>query len=178
MPASLLYYDQMAPSLDNGARILSSVVRPYPAKTCGIPLRFDYEVTKGTFTFEWANPDISSAKPLQPASVLNPPLSGHPPLTARETEIFVPSQLTHGRNFAVEGLAKADKFHYDERRQTLFIVLADMTPGKKNIIRVFVSPAPRPMFLVNSLWSDFGGSIVSFIGLVLSLLFAIVWATR
>ncbi|KAG8793614.1 hypothetical protein FRC17_008418, partial [Serendipita sp. 399] len=48
--------DQTDASLDEGSRILDSVVRPYPAKVAGIPLRFDYEVNRGEFTFEWAKP--------------------------------------------------------------------------------------------------------------------------
>ncbi|KAJ2925710.1 hypothetical protein H1R20_g11384, partial [Candolleomyces eurysporus] len=47
LPASLLGYEQDDATLDNGGRILSSVVRPYPAKTCGVPVRFEYEVTTG-----------------------------------------------------------------------------------------------------------------------------------
>ncbi|EKM57334.1 glycoside hydrolase family 5 protein [Phanerochaete carnosa HHB-10118-sp] len=52
LPSSLLDCDRSSPTLDNGARILRSVVRPYLAKTAGIPLRFDYEVNTGEFTFK------------------------------------------------------------------------------------------------------------------------------
>ena len=53
---SFLSYKQDSPTLDNGGRILPSIVRPYPAKTAGIPLKFQYEMTTGAFLFEWENP--------------------------------------------------------------------------------------------------------------------------
>ena len=61
LPASLLYYGQDSPTLDNGGRILSAIVQPYPAKTAGIPCNFQYKMTTGAFLFEWENP--SQGKP-------------------------------------------------------------------------------------------------------------------
>ena len=52
---TLLNYTQESPTLDNRARILETVVRPYPAKTAGIPLRFKYEVSCRKFVFEREN---------------------------------------------------------------------------------------------------------------------------
>ncbi|KIM41720.1 glycoside hydrolase family 5 protein [Hebeloma cylindrosporum] len=169
LPPSLLYYEQDAPSLDNGGRILSSVVRPYPAKTAGIPLRFEYEMNTGTFTYEWANPIPGDANAKSPSTtktnerkISKPPLTLHRPLLTRETEIFIPSQLTHGRNLIVKGLAQGDKYLYDERRQTLFVVTQDVVePGRVHSISVSVDPAPRASFFVNDLWTDFGGHFMS-----------------
>ena len=44
LPPTWLDHAQHSPTLDNGGRILRAVVRPYPAKTAGVPLRFDYEI--------------------------------------------------------------------------------------------------------------------------------------
>ena len=52
LPSSWLDHTQTSPTLDNGGRILRAVVRPYPAKTAGIPLRFTYEINTSEFEFE------------------------------------------------------------------------------------------------------------------------------
>ena len=142
MPASLLYYEQDSPTLDNGGRILSAIVRPYPAKTAGIPRNFQYEMTTGAFLYEWENP--SQGKPATSGSgssnnknnrdtktISNPPRQWQHSLTSHETEIFLPSQLTHARKVVVEGAEEGDKYHYDEHRQTLFFVAGNNTPGHK-----------------------------------------------
>jgi len=149
--------------LDNGGRILPSVVRPYAAKTAGVPLRFEYEMNTGTFTYEWASPLHGDSKlpTTTNKSISDAPLKLHRPLLSRETEIFVPSQLTHGRNLVVQGLAQGDKYVYDERRQTLFVVTQNVDPGRVHKIIVSVDPLPRPMFFVNDIWTDFGGHIMS-----------------
>ncbi|KAF9457906.1 glycoside hydrolase [Collybia nuda] len=163
LPPSLLYYEQDAPSLDNGARILPAIVRPYPAKTAGIPLRFEYEMTTGAFIYEWGNTSSSpsSTGSQEEASVFQPPRSGHPRITALETEIFVPSMIAHGRKVIVEGLGPEDTHRYDERRQTLFIVARDTSPEKVHKIAVSVYPPLTPHFELNSFWSDYGPRIVA-----------------
>ncbi|KAJ3515852.1 hypothetical protein NLJ89_g1495 [Agrocybe chaxingu] len=168
LPPSLLYYEQGAPSLDNGGRILPSVVRPYAAKTAGIPLQVDYEMNTGVFTYEWANrsedASISATK-----SVSNPPLSLQTRLASHQTEIFLPSQLTHARRIIVKGLESGDKWAHDESLQTLFITTQNTTPGHKHTVTVAVYPPPRPTFFVNDFWTDFGGRVRS----VVVVLFAI-----
>ncbi|KAH6903281.1 cytoplasmic protein [Coprinopsis sp. MPI-PUGE-AT-0042] len=157
LPASLLDYEQTAYSLDNGGRILTSVVRPYPAKTCGVPVKLDYEMTTGTLIYEWDNPSS--------------------PLRSSETEIFYPSLLARDRELVISGLDRGDKYVYDEARQTLFIVCRDnKTPGKRHHVVVSVSPQlddPRPEFVLNDFWSDFGPrmfALAAFLGFVLALL--------
>ncbi|GLB43995.1 putative tyrosine recombinase [Lyophyllum shimeji] len=112
LPRSLLYYDQDAPSVDNGGRILPAVVRPYPAKTAGIPLKFEYEMSSGAFTCEWANtaPESESDDTHPIPTVEGVPRSGHPKLTALETEIFLPSLITLGRKVLVDGLDETDSY--------------------------------------------------------------------
>ena len=61
LPPSWLDHSQTSPTLDNGGRILRAVVRPYAAKTAGIPLRCEYEINTGEFTYEWAVPHASSS---------------------------------------------------------------------------------------------------------------------
>ncbi|KAF8630871.1 hypothetical protein AX17_005230 [Amanita inopinata Kibby_2008] len=170
LPPMLLDYEQDTPTLDNGARILDAVVRPYPAKTAGIPIRFEYEMTTGEFTFEWAIPENSNGDAKESETsrnidtafgVSNPLLNDHPTLTSRETEIFLPSLLTRGRKVIVKGLSQQDSWLYDESRQTLFVVTKDTTPGKKHKIEVSVNPPPRPAFDLNDLWTDFGGHLLA-----------------
>ncbi|KAJ3529087.1 hypothetical protein NMY22_g9143 [Coprinellus aureogranulatus] len=143
LPVQLLDYEQTAPSLDNGGRILTSIVRPYPAKTCGIPLKLDYEMNSGTMYYEWANH-------VDPAVTLR----------ATETEIFYPSLLAQSRKLRVSGLEPGDRCVWDEQRQTVFICCADVeTPGKIHRVEVSLFPsldANRPEFFVNDFWSDFG----------------------
>ncbi|KAG5635943.1 hypothetical protein H0H81_009592 [Sphagnurus paluster] len=162
LPPSLLYYEQDAPSLDNGARILPAVVRPYPAKTAGIPLRFEYEMTTGTFSFEWGNATPEGSGAALDATVAGVPRTGHPKVTTRETEIFVPSLLTVGRKLIVKGLEPGDTYIHDERRQTLFILTRDADPRTVHNITVSVHPPFRRLpFELNDFWSDFGPRIIS-----------------
>ncbi|KAF7288945.1 Glycoside hydrolase family 5 protein [Mycena indigotica] len=170
LPPSLLYFEQDAPSLDQGGRILSAVVRPYPAKTAGIPVRFSYEMTTGTFEFEWVVPSASTSTSDYSPSVSSPPLSGHPQLNSYETEIFVPSALTRGRKVLVHGLTKEDRCLHDEARQTLFVVPADNSPGKRYAVRVEVSPAVRPLFELNDFGSDWGGTVFAVVVVLLAIL--------
>jgi hypothetical protein len=172
LPPSLLYYEQAAPSLDCGARILPAVVRPYPAKTAGIPLQFNYEMTTGEFNYTWANPSSSSNEKQDAgrATVSNPPRAGHLPLASRETEIFIPSMLTLGRNVIVRGLGPDDSYLHDESRQTLFVVTSDPTPNKSHKITVTVDPLPQPMFEVNDFWGDYGGNVVALAAIFLGII--------
>ncbi|KAK0458583.1 glycoside hydrolase [Desarmillaria tabescens] len=121
LPPFLLYYEQTC-----------SVVRPYPAKTAGIPLRFEYEMNTGSFTFEWANADSKEETGQANPSVASPPISGHPIASAWETEIFIPSMITDGRKVVVDGLEPGDSYVHDEQRQTLFIVTENRTAGKRH----------------------------------------------
>jgi len=167
LPPSLLYYEQDAPSLDNGARILPAIVRPYPAKTAGIPLKFEYEMTTGTFTYEWANTKTEGVLGSLTPTISGAPRSGHPRITALETEIFVPSLITQGRKVVVEGLNSNDSYRYDERRQTLFIVARDVNPDIIHKVTVSVSPPLTPSFELNDFWSDFGAQVALFMLAVL-----------
>lgn len=170
LPPSLLYYEQDAPSLDNGARILPAIVRPYPAKTAGIPLRFEYEMTTGEFTFEWANTSPEGDASRGRATISGAPRSGHPRITALETEIFLPSLIAQGRKVIVEGLDADDTHIYDERRQTLFIVARDTDPKKVHKITVSVYPPLSPTFEINSIWTDFGPRIIAFVIMIIGIL--------
>ncbi|KAJ7059224.1 glycoside hydrolase [Mycena amicta] len=176
LPASLLYFEQDAPSLDQGGRIRGAVVRPYPAKTAGIPVRFEYEMTTGTFEFEWVLPSTSTDKGSSSSAVSSLPISGHPQLTSFETEVFIPSDLTRGRKVLVSGLGKEDRCQHDEARQTLFIVPADNAPGRRYKIHVEVSPQLDPMFELNDFGSDWGGMIMSFVVVLVGIL--VYWLLR
>lgn len=167
MPPSLLYYEQDLPSLDNGARILPSIVRPYPAKIAGIPRKFDYEMNTGAFVFEWGNAGSENGDARYGTEEY--PSTGRS-LRSLETEIFLPSLLTVGRKVIVEGLDEEDMYFHDERRQTLFIVARDTKPGHVHRVSVSLYPPLTPVFVVNNFWSDFGQRIVVFAVLVISIL--------
>ncbi|SJL04818.1 uncharacterized protein ARMOST_08189 [Armillaria ostoyae] len=177
LPPFLLYYEQTAVSLDQGGRILPAVVRPYPAKTAGIPLRFEYEMNTGSFAFEWANADSSAPVTKEEetgkadAGVSSPPISGHPVVGNWETEIFVPSMITDGRKVVVDGLEPGDSYLHDEQRQTLFIVTGNRSAGKKHKVEVSLNPPLRESFEINDLWSDFSVLILTFS----MVFFAIFW---
>ncbi|KAF9804686.1 hypothetical protein IEO21_09289 [Rhodonia placenta] len=151
---------QTSPTLDNGARIVRAFVRPYPAKTAGIPVRFDYEMNTGQFTFEWVIPGVDSAPPAE-ASVASPPLASHPALTSKDTQIFLPSLLAHSRKIVVQGLKPEDRYRYDEARQTLTITTADLVPGERHSVTVSLNPPLKDAFTVNSFWDDFGLHVVA-----------------
>ncbi|KAG6840292.1 hypothetical protein C0991_007685 [Blastosporella zonata] len=152
LPPSLLYYDQDAPSLDNGGRILPAIVRPYPAKTAGVPIKFEYEMNTGAFVFEWKNIPFGDSS-----------------MRAVETEIFIPSMLTIGRKVVVEGLDAEDEYVYDVRRQTLFIVARDTRHGRAHRVAVSLYPPLTPVFRINDFRSDFGPRILALVGLILGI---------
>lgn len=110
----------------------------------------------GEFIYEWANPDEKQQPIVQgEATISQPPLTGHPTLTSRETEIFVPAMLTARRKVIVHGLGPEDKHVYDISRQTLFIVTRDSSAGKIHKIKVTLHPLPEePMFDVHGFWDD------------------------
>jgi Glycoside hydrolase family 5 C-terminal domain len=175
-PRLALPLPQDAEELDLGGRILSAVVRPYAAKTAGVPLKFEYEMATGAFQYSWAVP-LSGSSPgsgdegttdrqqqqqhVGGPNVHTPPLAGHPQLLARETEIFVPAQLAQGRRLIVEGLREGDMYTYDAARQTLFVLPGAQSsePGGSSHIhmhevRVRFNP-PVGGEPANDLWSDF-----------------------
>jgi Glycoside hydrolase family 5 C-terminal domain len=131
-------------------------------------------MTTGAFIYEWAIPysrdDSDSHIETGEAGTFGPPLRGHPTLSARETEIYLPARLSAGRKLAVEGLLPDDAYFHDAARQTLYILPAPshMTPGTVYRISVKLDPAPH-LFVVNDLWSDFSGYITALIALLLAL---------
>lgn len=164
---------QDAKELDLGGRILDAVVRPYAAKTAGVPLKFEYEMATGAFAYSWAVPlsgpssgssdEITTDWQQQQQhaggpNVHTPPLAGHPQLLARETEIFVPAQLAQGRRLIVEGLREGDTYIYDAARQTLFILPGAQTDESVQVnvqkVRVRFDP-PVGKELPNDFWGDF-----------------------
>jgi len=163
-PKFLLEYEQTSTTLDHGGRILPAVVRPYPAKTAGIPLSFHYEMNTGKFTYVWSN-SSSETGSTSFSTVDNPPLSGNLPLTSRETEIFIPWNLTDGRRLVVKGLRPEDQYVHDPARQTLFIVTSDCdTPGRQHQVVVSVLPElQKPYFEVNGFWSDHGPKVFALV---------------
>jgi hypothetical protein len=189
---------QHAKELDLGGRILDAVVRPYAAKTAGIPLKSEYEMTTGTFSYSWAvvpqSPPLSmseatstSTSVRQPIvnnsgslSVHTPPLTGHP-LLARETEIFVPEQLARGRRLIVEGLGEGDTYTYDVGRQTLFVLPGAQTQmqlgAEQGNVQAHVVHNVTVRFdpplrgeIPNDLWTDFAAPVTAVLVVLLALI--------
>ena len=135
-------------------------------------------MTAGAFLFEWENPSLDEDRSDagdDTKSISNPPRQWQHALTSHETEIFMPSQLTHSRKVVVEGAEDGDKYRYDERRQTLFFVAGNNTPGHRHKIVVSVHRPPSPEFMVNDFWSDFGGHITSVTSLIVLLLSVLIY---
>ena len=155
-------------------------MRPYAAKTAGVPLRFEYEMATGAFTYSWAvlpsgagstgtgEDGDPESEPVRLPTVHAPPLKGHVPVLARETEIFVPARLARGRRLIVEGLSDGDAYTYDAARQTLFILPAvhssELVSGgggaraQTRTVRVRFDP-PVGGEQPNDFWSDFAGPV-------------------
>ncbi|KZT08198.1 glycoside hydrolase family 5 protein [Laetiporus sulphureus 93-53] len=169
-----LDHAQTSSLLDNGSRILRAIVRPYPAKTAGVPIRFDYEMNTGEFSFEWVVPWSSKETVSNPSFGVNdPPLTDWPLLNSKDTEIFLPSMIAQGRRVVVKGLGQGDQYRYDEDRQTLTITTDDMTPGVRHRIAVSVKPGLKGAFEVNSFWTDFGPHFAA-IGIIILAIFVMV----
>lgn len=150
---------QVNENLDDGGRILRAIVRPYPAKTAGVPTKFDYDLNTGSFTFEWTVP-LSTSSSVSPSGSIEPPVSGlgHT-LTSTDTEVFFPSMLARGRKVIVqtnEDCGKGYLHRYDEELQTLSVIPDNNTPGTRHSIRVSLDPPLKPLFLMNNFWTDFG----------------------
>lgn len=142
-------------ALDDGGRILRAVVRPYPAKTAGIPIRWTYEFLNGQTIFEWEAPNKEDCR-------------------CRETEIFFPSRLLSGnRTLEVQGLT-VDEWKYDRERQTIFI-LPITTPAKegKYCIVICLSRPLEPLFTMTTHWQDFAGWYAVLLVLILGLVFVV-----
>ncbi|KIM25743.1 glycoside hydrolase family 5 protein [Serendipita vermifera MAFF 305830] len=172
--------DQIEPSLDDGGRILESVVRPYPAKVAGIPLKFDYDINRGEFRFEWAKPETStnSGSPKHP-SVNRPPLFGHPAITSRMTELYVPMQLVKGRKIvvALDGAAQGSKWWYEASTQTLFVEQPDpstIAEGAKFKMIFGLTPPPAAKWSATTHWEDFAAYYSGLLAVLLALL-AYMW---
>ncbi|EIM87043.1 cytoplasmic protein [Stereum hirsutum FP-91666 SS1] len=172
-PSSL---KQTSKALDAGGRILQSIVRPYPAKTAGIPLKFEYEMTTGKFVYEWAIPGSPAKEENSSLPLVNrPPLAptSNPILTSRETLIFVPSSLTAGRQLVVTGLSSSDTYRYDIERQTLFVLVGENVPGMRHKIEVQVQGEGEQkleVFKINGFWEDWSWAIVSLLVVLVGIL--------
>jgi hypothetical protein len=126
-------------------------VRPYAAKTAGIPQHFEYEMATGAFAYSWTVPPTGDA---------------------RETEIFVPEGLTRGRRMLVEGLEDGDTYTYDVARQTLFVLPAASEGTRTRTVRLCVRfDPPVGGEVPNDFWSDFARPVGA-VGVVLIALVA------
>ncbi|TDL18255.1 glycoside hydrolase family 5 protein [Rickenella mellea] len=141
-------------SLDEGGRILRSIVRPYPAKVAGVPIRFEYEMNTGAFVFEWKNGNESISADLHGKDASLTDVAGPPGHDKTwQSEIFVPALLTGGRKVAVRGIPEGT-YRFDEGTQTLFIYTEDRKAGMRHRIDVSLDPPLKRVFAVNHFWGD------------------------
>lgn len=169
--------------LDKGARILESVVRPYPAKVAGIPLQFNYEINTGTFALTWVDPIQEPPRPRKAwltGKVDEPPLRGHPPITSRRTEFFVPADWVNDEQEDMQvvllGAAAGAKWWYEKGVQTLYVeTLEGVDKPRGAAYRISVRFKGRPRrWELRAWYEDFVRSPYS-IGLLV-LLFALLMA--
>ncbi|GJJ07312.1 hypothetical protein Clacol_001513 [Clathrus columnatus] len=148
---------QINDDLDDGGRILQAVVRPYPAKTAGVPIRWLYEFLDGHAEFEW---QILSKEDLK----------------CYETEIFWPSILLSGdRTVELEGLTTSE-WTYSRERQTIFVVPSITPPSMEGKYRVtiWLSPPLEPLFTMTTHWQDFSSWYVVLLAILLGICFFII----
>lgn len=152
-PAAEKAFTQSNEALDDGARILCTVVRPYPAKTAGVPIGWTYEFLSGQAEYEWQVLDKEDCR-------------------CRETVIFYPSALLAGnRTLELEGLA-SDEWKYDPEVQTIFIVPSGTAPkDEKYHIRIRLNPPLEPLFIMTTHWQDFAGWYAAMAAIILGLVF-------
>lgn len=170
--------EQSDATLDEGGRILESLVRPYPAKVAGVPLKFEYEVNRGEFTFEWAKSvsgDGGNASFKGGPSISTPPLEGYPVISSNLTEIFLPAPLVQGKKFvvALDGAAVGAKWWYDAAVQTLYVeqpapeTIAD---GAKYRLIFGLTPPPQPKWPMKTHWEDFATYYFAFLASLIAIL--------
>jgi hypothetical protein len=103
-------------------------------------LRYDPNTT--LLEFEFANPIDGDAdnSPFEPASTL-PPLTGHPAITSRETEIFLPPRFVQAyQTPSITGpfsiVLSDGSWTVDQDRQVLIWTHTDDTQGAKHSIKM------------------------------------------
>ena len=111
-------------------------------------------MTTGAFLFEWENPSQgeqpTSDSDNDTKSIFNHPRQWQHLLTSRETEFFIPSQLTHSRKVVVEGSEDGDKYRYDERQQTLIFVTLGHGHHSKNRTTDNLVTLSKPELVITS----------------------------
>ncbi|CAE6367225.1 unnamed protein product [Rhizoctonia solani] len=135
-------------SLDTGTRLLPVLVRPYPAKVAGFPMKFNYEPSNGSFQFVFKAVDPSRVKSTR----------------ARETEIFLPAEITSGRKLIIDSEGSNLEWTYDPERQTLFVVHSG--EGVRTLKVSFDPPLNNESVKTTPEWVKF---LVLWLGLWLSL---------
>jgi hypothetical protein len=179
-PSALRSLDQTNEELDDGGRVLRSLVRPYPAKVAGIPTRVDYSVNTGAFTCSWKTPtsgsSVAGSGSEKNPSVATPPLIGHPVITARETEIFMPHLLTKGRRLILKYVCNTDEqaecdWRHNSSLQTLYVVPEDSAPGSLHTLEITFDPPLEELFPSDSpIWREFSHIWIPVLIVFLSLL--------
>ena len=158
------YLAQTDTTLYKGARMLESVVRPYPARVADIPLQFNYELNTGTFGLTWTDPIQGPPRPRkswQTGTVGEPPPRGHPPITSRQTEFLVLADWVKDEKEDPEvsllGAAVGAKWWYEKEVQTLYVEAFEVVDKPQvSVYRISVRVKGRPQrWELNTWYGDF-----------------------
>ncbi|KAG8808588.1 hypothetical protein FRC19_005825 [Serendipita sp. 401] len=109
-------------------------------------------------------------------SVKSPPLDGHPEITSRITELFVPHQLVFGKKFVVafDGAAQGSQWWYDAATQTLYVEQPDpataTATGTVYKMIFGLTPPNSTKWPLRSHWEDFAMYYLSILAVVLAII--------
>ncbi|CEH15077.1 glycoside hydrolase family 5 protein [Ceraceosorus bombacis] len=116
-----------AKPLYKGGRALNAILRPYAAKTAGIPLSSEWDSSKLIFKFRWKNhPDLISANSEM----------------ARTSEFYLPRYWFEGTEFAVK--LTDGSWVYDSSKQSLYVRHANDELGVAHVLIVQALPGQKP----------------------------------
>lgn len=157
--------------LDEGCRLLKAVVvsisisplldvrlivfkRPYAVRTAGIPLETEYELSRGTFRYRFANPTLQKTKDVPQKDIIHsPPLHCHPVITSETTEIFLPSWWADASRMGKLVVACSDgTVRVDEDAQRVLWTHAVRREGFVHEIRIRDMSVPRAESGISWIW--------------------------
>jgi hypothetical protein len=170
-------------NLDEGCRLLKTVVvsisisplldvrlivlkRPYAVRTAGIPLETEYELSKGTFRYRFANPTSQKPKDVPHNDIIHsPPLHSHPQITNETTEVFLPSWWADASRKGKLVVACSDgTVRVDEDAQRVYWVHEVQNEGFVHEIRI------RDMSFARAQWDAAWVWVLAMLVLLLGLL--------
>ncbi|KAG8809414.1 hypothetical protein FRC17_003455, partial [Serendipita sp. 399] len=117
------------------------------------------------------NEEVGRAGPL----VKTPPLTGHPEITTRITEFFIPHQLVSDKKFVVafNGAAQGSQWWYNAENQTLFVEQPDaagVPDGAVYKMTLGLTPPSAAKWPLKSHWEDFAMYHLGVLAVILAII--------